>query len=411
MKFVHLANWNSTNIGNGALAYGTEHILKGDFGPDTEFIRVPWDDYTLGLKRFDEEFVALVNREGGTLLINGAVTFNAFRGGMRNTGMRFDLPLPLWDRIDGPIIFYGVSYMCWPRQPYPNRAALKKTLEYIVTNKKVLLCVRNDGTKQWLEKLTGVRSDRIHEVPDPGMFTTTEKDGVYPEIDPARKNIIIAFNDENNLYRFGGKLREWIWIVLEPFLGNATLERYYRLVPFPRWKRRSTMKKLARAMHRISQMHPEVQFILAPHYLDDYAMIADYISLLKGRITHQMTISTGLLKVPTTEYFYGRYSQASLVLSMRIHSMSPSIGLGIPVIPMTYPGRMVRFLADIGLSDTAIDLFSNYEDVLVAKADALLKDPEPLKARLIEATATKREEFQQFNKNVLAPFLAAQSRS
>ena len=51
MRFLHLANFNSTNIGNGALISGTERILKEDLG-DVDFTPAVWDDYTFELKKF-----------------------------------------------------------------------------------------------------------------------------------------------------------------------------------------------------------------------------------------------------------------------------------------------------------------------------------------------------------------------
>ena len=71
LRFLHLANHHSTNIGNGALIFGTERVLREDLGSDIEFIPVPWDDYTFGLKEFDRKFVDLVNDTSDCLLVGG----------------------------------------------------------------------------------------------------------------------------------------------------------------------------------------------------------------------------------------------------------------------------------------------------------------------------------------------------
>ena len=65
LKLIHLANFNSTNIGNGALIKGLENIFSEDFGKEIDWICEAWDDYTFGFKDFDEEFVKFVNQYDG----------------------------------------------------------------------------------------------------------------------------------------------------------------------------------------------------------------------------------------------------------------------------------------------------------------------------------------------------------
>lgn len=404
MKFLHFANWNSTNIGNGALALGAERVLREDLGPETEFVREAWDDYTFGLKKFDEQFVALINQHD-VLLVNGAVTLNSFRRRMFNTGFRFDLPIALWDAIQVPIVFYGISYMNFAGQPYPNARIFKKTLEYILANDNVLFAVRNDGTKEWIEKTFGLHSDRIYEIPDTGLYVPAAQEIEYPELNPKKKNVIIAFNNESEVYRYGGSLRLVSWNLFVWFLGDERMEKWFKKLPLHVWGREKVVKKLAHAMELLVQKQPTVQFILAPHYLDDYRMIGDLIAVLPERIAHQLTVSTGLLKTTATEYFYGRYAKADLALAMRIHSMSPSIGLNVPVIPLTYAGRMGHFLKLAGLGGIEISLFSDFPKRLAERADELLTDPTSLKHEMKESVRRMREQTKVFNTDILTPFL------
>ena len=57
IRLLHLANYGSTNIGNGALIQGTERVVNEDFTHDIEWNPLAWDDYTFGKKSFDEQFV------------------------------------------------------------------------------------------------------------------------------------------------------------------------------------------------------------------------------------------------------------------------------------------------------------------------------------------------------------------
>lgn len=411
MKIIHLANLNSTNIGNGALIYGTERVISEDLGIPVEFVQEAWDDYTFGLKKFDESFVDFVNSSGDALLINGAVTFNIFRKSNKNTGMRFDLPLNLWDKIKVPIIFYGNSYRAWPAQIYENREYLRKTIEFIIGRDNILFAVRNDGTKEWLEKLCGFKSPKIYEVPDPGLYAPASEQKEYPEIGKDKKNIVIAFNNEDDTYRFGGPMREFLWKITAWIIPESFLEKIFRMTGLVEKRRGKFLKHLARFVENLAMKYPKIQFILAAHYLDDYSMIGEFISILKERVAHQFTVSTGLLKTEQTPYFYGRYRHVDLVLAMRIHSMSPAIGIGAPVIPLTYPGRMTAFLERAGLSDIQANIFdSKFEKIVFQKAVSIIDNPVQIKERLALSAKNLREKTKMFNSRVLEPFLKETGR-
>jgi polysaccharide pyruvyl transferase WcaK-like protein len=397
MKIIHLANWNSTNIGNGALIYGTQRLIEEDFKDKVYFIEEAWDDYTFGLKKFDEEFVELVNNTSDALLINGAVTMNAFRKFNKNTGMRFDLPLGLWSKIKKPIIFYGISYRSWPFQEYPNKEALIKTINYILTNKKIFFGVRNDGTKEWIEKVLGIKSSKIYEVPDPGLFVPV-LDTTYPELDSNKKNIIIAFNGEDPIYRFATPKYKFLWNILRKTFNTDITESIFNKIKLYKIERSRIVKEIAIVVENLANKY-NTQFILVPHYLDDYGMIDEFINIVNERVAHQLTVSTGLLKVKDTKLFYGRYKKADLAISMRVHSMSPSIGLGIPVIPITSQGRMRNFLKKIQLPDIGVEASeNNFSSHIINKADILLNRPEKFREGSIKVYKKLRDDVKNINK-------------
>lgn len=396
MKLIHLANFKSTNIGNGALIRGTEQILTEDLGP-IEFLAEPWDDYTFEIKKFDRSFVNKVNYSDG-LLVGGAVAFNG-RHYLPNAGFRLDLPYDLLTQIEKPIIFYGISYKFWPKQYYHHRDKLIKTMGWLLSNPKVLFAVRNDGCKSWLGSLIGYRSDRIIEVPDPALFVTAT-DNEYPELVKDRPNVLLSLNNEDEVYRYGGKMREFFWSVLGPYISEKKLLKLWRYIPG--WQRRKTsfLKRLAQAIEKLVA-EQELNLILVPHYFDDYATMTELIGFLKPRILHQVTISTGLMRVPETEYFYGRYAKADLALSMRIHSMSPAIGLGIPMIPLVSQTRMSDFLEDVGLRDIGVDIFDpDLADKVYTKVKYALANKKEFKDRFRNVYEKQRNEFRRFNKKV-----------
>ncbi|MCJ7523613.1 MAG: polysaccharide pyruvyl transferase family protein [Candidatus Aminicenantes bacterium] len=400
LRLVHLANFNSTNIGNGALISGLEHIITADFPSEITWIREPWDDYSFGFRKFDHRFVDLINSCAG-LIVNGAVAIHG-RNYLQETGMRFELPLTLINEIKKPIVFYGISYRHFKGQPFYHQETLRKTLAFLSEKPNVFLGVRNDGTKKWLKEtllVPDISLEKIHEIPDSGVFVQAQS-GIYPEVLPERRVVIFSPNNEDAPCRYG-----------EANFRNVK-ETGYRLseevaeMPDSVWgqNRAGLILAIKNALTRI--LHETgAQLLLVPHYFDDLKFIADLVDAFHQQVAHQTTITTGLMRVPGTAYFYGRYLAADLAVSMRVHSMSPCIGLGVPMIPLVTQPRMWDFLTQVGLCDLALNAFSeDLESQLALQCLQILENPGDRRERFLQAKTKMREDVRMINSKLFNLF-------
>lgn len=368
-RLLHLANTHSSNIGNGALIVGTESVLNEDLSSIAEWKREAWDDYTFDLKKFDETFVSLINRHDA-LVVGGAVAINGQKY-YANAGMRFDMPLELWSKIERPVIFYGISHRHWPGQPFHHAEKLKATLALLQRRKKTIIAVRNDGTKRWLTERFGIDVENIREIPDPALFVPASRELPASDFVDGRLNIVLAFNDEDSEQRYGG--------------AEA---------------RATVVKGLAAAVERMFAEW-DVNLVLAPHYFDDHRMIADFVQASLPRISHQWMRSSGLARVDETADFYGRYARADLVIAMRVHAISPCVGLGVPMVPLVTQERMTCFLDDAGLADFAVDARSpDLADRLFEAVRRTLADAGTVRGRFLAAAGRMRERIRSFNRDV-----------
>jgi polysaccharide pyruvyl transferase WcaK-like protein len=90
---------------------------------------------------------------------------------------------------------------------------------------------------------------------------------------------------------------------------------------------------------------------------------------------------------------------------MRVHSLSPCIGLGVPMIPLVTQPRMFDFLADVGLGDLAVDAFSEGLEVeLVEQCLRVLDDPGERRERFMQARKRMREEARSINSMIFRMF-------
>jgi polysaccharide pyruvyl transferase WcaK-like protein len=368
-RLIHLANFQSTNIGNGALASGLESTLEEDVSFPVQWQREAWDDYTFRKLDFDAAFVDKVNASDG-LVVGGAVTFNG-RDYNDRTGTRFELPFELWDSIRKPVVFYGLSYRHWPGQTYHHADKLKKTIEKILASKNMVLALRNDGTKQWLKGITGIDSEDILEVPDSAVFVRAAA-AEYPEIVDGVRNVMVSFNDEDASYRYAGN-------------GHT---------------REAVVESIVSALEKLAERFP-LNIILCPHYFDDFRMMSAFIERIKPRLAHQNMVATGLCRVKDTSYFYGRYMKADLAISMRVHSMSPCIGLGVPMVALTTQDRMSDFIARLGLQGQAVDAFeADAASKLYDKALHTLEHGAEVRQQFARARADLREQTRSFHRRL-----------
>jgi len=377
LRLIHLANFNSTNIGNGALIRGLETSFEEDFPCPIQWQREPWDNYTFGFVDFDKKFVDKINASDG-LIVGGAVTFNG-RDYNDRTGTRFELPHELWSEIKKPVIFYGLSYRHWLGQTYHHLDKLRATIEKMLSSENMILAVRNDGTKKWIKQNTGIESNQIIEIPDSAVFVPISEKGYHSEILENAKNVMVSFNDEDATNRFNKKLS---------ITGETNQSRDY------------VIDELVNALEQIADSYP-VNIILCPHYFDDYRMMSQFIERIQPSIAHQRMVSTGLCRVKDTDFFYGRYKKVDLSISMRVHSMSPCIGIGTPMIAYTTQDRMTDFMERIGLQDHSVNAFSlSSGNSLFEKAKFALDNTDEVKKQFKQVRDSLRNETRAFHEQV-----------
>lgn len=372
-RIFHLANFNSTNVGNGALISGTERVVREDFGRDeVQFVPEPWDDYNFG-KKFDNALIERIHRVSDVFLVGGAVAING-RDYLSTSGWRLEFSPEQLLRIQVPIVVAGISYRFWEGQTFHHRERLAESVDCLLSRDRTWFGVRNDGTKPWLERLLGKALPGVHVMPDPALFLPT-RNAEHPELSESLPNLILSLNSEDSEWRFSGDQ------------GVRT--------------KRRMLEAIVGALVRV---HDEVQpfnLILCPHYLDDYRMIGEFISLIPPRIAHRFTVASGMVRAEKSQTFYDLYRKASVAVSMRVHSMSPSIGLATPMVPVVSQGRMQDFLNDLGLE--AIGVRSDddsLEQLLVDGITRNLTSPDQTRRAFQQATRSCRQRIREMTETV-----------
>ena len=373
---VHLANHGSRNIGNAALIHGLERLLHEDIPRQVRFVAEPWDEYSRGLRAFDESFVKRVN-EADALLVGAAVAFDG-------SGFRFDLPLELWKRIERPIVLYGLSHRTWRRRPFPHRDRVVRVLQAALANERVIFSVRNDGTKEWLEAQSGEPLPHLRVAPDPAVFVPTV-DAPHLELEPGRPTVLVAPNAEDEIERFGSALRRRA-------LRRPQASRVVPLTSSWSWReeRERVLRDVAAALSRIVRER-DATLVFCSNDPFDVGMSYDLFSMLHPEARYNSAFAPAALPVAAGPAYYDLFAKADVVLGMRIHSMTPPIGIGTPVVPLVSQDRMRVFMADSGISDLCVEMLDEHVGDRVHEALVrALDDPVALRTRLAAARDTLR---------------------
>ena len=314
-----LANIQSPNVGNGALVTGTLNSIstvnpKNSISPSF----YSWDQVTFADSIFRHDFYEKVN-ESQLLLIPGAVTFNG-REDHKKGGSRLNFTEQDLDKIRVPIIAQGLSYRFWSDGIYPNKHQLLQTMSYLNSRDNCLIGLRNDGTKAWLENLLGEEMTNMPECPDPGFFVGS------PRFNDLGKDLFISVNYEDSINRYK---------------DSNNLEQI--------------IKTLVSCCEIFAENTNE-KIVFVPHSFEDYEMILMVCKRLKVGVLHK---KVRVLSMPGFEdhmQIYNHYHGARAVIAMRVHSLSPSLGMRLPTLVISTQNRMKTYMSNLKLERQIVEL-------------------------------------------------------
>ena len=314
-----LANIQSPNVGNGALVTGTLNSIS-EGKPELKILPklYSWDQITFKESIFPEDFFTRTN-ESQLLLIPGAVTFNG-RFDHQRGGSRLNFNVADIEKIKVPIIAQGLSYRFWNENVYPNLNELSETFSYLNSKRNCLIGLRNDGSKEWLEETVGKQLDNMPECPDPGFFVGT------PRFGEIGKDLFISVNYEDSLNRYKDQLH----------LEN-------------------TLNALVNCCE-IFTANTNEKVVFVPHSFEDYEMIILICKRLKPGTLHKRI---RVLSIPGFENhmsIYDSYRTARAVIAMRIHSLSPAVGMRIPTFVISTQKRMTTYMKKIKLGNQITEI-------------------------------------------------------
>lgn len=357
MKILHVASFVG-NIGDNASHMGFYRILDSffhNYSVEKHEIRKYYKNYNHSDKRyFDGEFVRYVNTFD--LLVIGGGGFLDYWVPDSSSGTTIDIEPKLLSKISVPTLFTSIG--CFPHKNIPdgNIDKFRRFLDAALSNPKIRIAFRNDGSIESLKHDIGVEySGRVSEVLDNGFFYATERDYVFP-----LRADYIAINITNDQIDMTSRIH-----------NKINKDQYY--------------KELSCIVtHIVRQLKMDVVFV--PHIYSDLESISTLLKNIDDTVArNNVSVAPYVQGDDGANYIFTIYKQSAAVIATRLHANICSLAMGKATIGLAALDRVAHLHESVGSSSYAIptDAFSAQvvEKLLRShKNDAVLANIDRLKS-------------------------------
>ncbi len=359
-RVLHVAS-HQTNVGDGAVNTVIAERVHALADRPVEIVRA---DVVV-----DRTMLSASDVDGFDLVLVGGG--GAISAGASNDGCGLALPMTNaeLERSSTRFAFVALGHNAFEGESLRDASRLARTLRW-AADRGHRFSVRNDGSLGRLRRDVGPAADAVVEVPDPGFFISSTPavpvesgrddyvvlqvagDSIgrrFPSVVPER---ILARTDGSGLERVLHRR-------LDALLGS--LERYARWL--------------------VDEY--DVDVLITPHVPADVVLTAALVRRLstgvnKQRYRRRPFRLVGLPHPRRAREHFGTTASARLVVGMRGHAVTCSLGLGRPTIALSTHPKVAGVMRWCGLSDRTVvpgpDLFG----ALTASTPAALEDGDRL---------------------------------
>lgn len=332
MRILHVASF-SGNVGDNANHNGLRRKLAEVLPPDVTYDNLELRKFYRSYDgadhlRFDEKFVELANSYDLVIIGGG----NFFEIWMEDsaTGCTIDLSPETLQKISTRIVFFGLGFDTYKGYSEPTRLKFLRFLEAALASDRVLMTVRNDGSKGQLESCYGkALADKVMKVPDGGFFIDVGA-SPSPFIRADRLNVALSLAQDMLSVRFG---------------KNNEETGYKHLVD-----------SVSGYMKGLTSLRSDAHFILMPHIYSDLGIIGDVLNTIPDYLRrNHVTVGPYLVGSGAEKLVFGTYGQADCVVAMRFHANVCPIGLNVPTIGLSSYKKIRDLYSELGIPERLLE--------------------------------------------------------
>ena len=370
MKALHIASFNG-NVGDMINHIGFWNSFKKYITPsvDVTQLEIRFFYKSWRLREFDEEFVDYANTFD--FVVFGGGGFFDVRWNDSKSGVTIDIAPELLSQIKVPVIFNGLGIAVGKTGCEPALARFEKLLDAAAAKENCVISVRNDSSKDKLEKYFGDKyNNAVTEIPDGGFFTTA-RSFEHPELPPDKKVIAVNVACDQKDVRWPSSA-----FTYEDFCDC-----------------------FAKTTEKLLDEHEDMSLVYVPHIYSDIDTISDIMGKTKDAVRRQKITVAPLLNGSNTtaEYITDLYGKAFLVIGTRYHSNISAISQGTPTIGIVTLGNHIELYKKIGMSERLVSVSEGgFEAQLLNAVREIESDPQKFRnenSELLKSLELKNREY------------------
>jgi len=369
IRTLHLASFDG-NVGDNANHAAFYANLNNHAGLDFDIDQIEIREFYWNQRKFDITFVDLANSYD-LLIIGGG---NYFELWVKDspTGTSIAIKPELFKQIKTPVLFNALGVD--PGQGASEQACqkLRIFLNELVTDSKNLISIRNDGSKEAIEKYIGIEfmSDIIW-TPDAGVTLQPNYDLVL--IDSSKNYLAINIAGDMLETRFCIKNSE--------ISAGQFVEQFAKVV-----------------VNLVSlRFFEEIVFI--PHIYKDLTIINDILEQIPDNIIRRRIVIAPLLHGTGSEQkIFTIYKNATLNIGMRFHAIICSVGMRIPTVALINYRQIEKLVGEMDIEDYAVDVRRNdFGRHIVRLIGEILTDQDSKKSHFTKVSQQAYSDYKEYH--------------
>lgn len=352
MKTVFHVIGNGRNFGDLALQWTVQNGIARQIEEPVQWVPIDLKQPT----PIHGDLIDLINRTGDALVVGGGGMVMCGDGFKTRSGWQFNIGLEELDRLDVPLIIYGIGYNVFPYNDPPPDDLTQNHLR--ATYKKAsAFSVRDRGTKKTLAKF-GIGGP-IDVIPDPAMFTP----GLVPDL-PGIK--------------IGERVMALNWA------GDRSARRFLNV------EETDAIEIVGRTLQEFSKQQGYDRIIYVPHVQKyDCGWAAKQFKYILGDRFYNLAEHCPWMypeQYVNVPFLAGVYSRCDVALGMRGHANIIPYGQGCSIVPYGDHPKQMFFANEVGVQAVSSDGRNLFEALLSNSSS--------------EQTKRQRQDLRKFEKTL-----------
>ena len=330
LRILQLASFKG-NIGDNANHQGTRRELRNNLNEfSLNFEDLEIRDFFRGDRLYDEAFAAYVNTFD-LFIVGGGNFFELWVDhSCNNTSV--DISVDLLKIIKTPTVFYALGLDVGMGVSDAGIAKFTSWLDYVISQDRFLLSLRNDGAYQTaLDYLGEKYAQYFHRIPDGGFFFGKNERETTSSINDDR--FLIGVNIAGDM----------LDLRFDPSNGQLDYDGF--------------LKAFSQSVESTLLKMPRAQWIFFAHIYKDLKVISDLLHTFPDKISrNRVSVAPYLQGDSGSETVFSGYAQCDVVLANRFHANVCAMAAGVPVIGLINYPQIANLYGELNISRFAVDI-------------------------------------------------------